>query len=726
MNNKVNLTKKVELLSPVGSFEGLKCAVYNGADAVYLGLENFNARGNIENFTMENLKDATTFAHMFGVKVYLTLNTLVKDEEFENVIDYVKNALKSRVDAFIVQDIGLIYYLRQHFPNIELHASTQMGLNNLEGVNALKDLGFSRVVLARETPLSEIKRIKENSSVDIEYFVQGALCVSFSGNCYLCSLLTGASGNRGKCKQFCRLPFSASIGDEHRQGYLLSTKDFCLLPKLKQLLDSGVTSLKIEGRARRPAYVAVATGIYRKALDNGFKYNDDDILKLKKVYNRGNFTLGYFTSEKIIYPYVQNHMGIKIGEVIDFSKGKKFNIITIKSNYDIKKGDVIKFIKNQKEVGVISAVDIKKEEDIYKLSTTSVLPYPCQANLIVDSHLESDFLNNKRYIDVDVTLSLRAGERARVTMSAKDVKDSFTSVFLTEEAKTLPITYEECKSQFNKMGDYFRLKNFVADLGNVFLTKAQLNGLRREGIELLKEKLIENYEKTNKIQEKSQFFDKKWQIIDKKQIAKDMIVFDDFDKVELSQDKIFIYAPNLYGDNIKALYQEYKDQNIFISLPIMASEGEIEKVKDILEYCQNWGVVANNYWALELKDRDKTIIGSSLNVFNSYAIKYYADRGYKNIILSIEEHSNIKNSGVNLYEYASFYPEYMYFRHCPFIEHFNSSCDKCKFNNNLVYNLNGEEFVIKRQKIISCQFVLKAKKRVTKVSQENVNKIYEM
>ena len=288
------MTKQIEILSPAGNFESLKSAVNNGADAVYLGLSDFNARGNIENFTLDNIGMVISYAHLFGVKVYVALNTLIKDEEMSIALNMVKNALEAGVDAFIVQDIGLCYYLRQNFPNIELHASTQMGLQNLEGLQALSDLGFKRVVLARETPLEEVARIKEHLDIEIEYFVQGALCVAFSGNCYLCSLLAGSSGNRGKCKQFCRLPFSLNNDKAKKEGYLLSTKDFCLLPSLKTLAEKGVDSLKIEGRARRPAYVGVATSVYKRAVDNDFNYTKQDVENLKKVYNRGDYINGYF------------------------------------------------------------------------------------------------------------------------------------------------------------------------------------------------------------------------------------------------------------------------------------------------------------------------------------------------------------------------------------------------------------------------------------------------
>ena len=249
---------KMKILSPAGDFESLKAAVIAGADEVYLGVRNFNAR-NIEGFSLETLKQAVDYAHIFSVKINLAVNILFSDDEIQQALDLIVDAYNLGVDSFIIQDVGLMSLVHENYPQIEVHASTQMGLHNLEGLKALEDLGFSRVVLARETSLSEVKRIKENTSLEIEYFAHGALCVSFSGNCYLSSYLNDASGNRGKCKQLCRLPYEIFVGNEKKaDGYLLSAKDFNMTNRLQDLLDAGVDVLKIEGRARRPFYVYTA------------------------------------------------------------------------------------------------------------------------------------------------------------------------------------------------------------------------------------------------------------------------------------------------------------------------------------------------------------------------------------------------------------------------------------------------------------------------------------
>lgn len=721
------MTKQIEILSPAGNFESLKSAVNNGADAVYLGLSDFNARGNIENFTLDNIGMVISYAHLFGVKVYVTLNTLIKDEEMSIALNMVKNALEAGVDAFIVQDIGLCYYLRQNFPNIELHASTQMGLQNLEGLQALSDIAFKRVVLARETPLEEVARIKENLDIEIEYFVQGALCVAFSGNCYLCSLLAGSSGNRGKCKQFCRLPFSLNNDKAKKEGYLLSTKDFCLLPSLKTLAEKGVDSLKIEGRARRPAYVGVATSVYKGAVDNDFNYTKQDVENLKKVYNRGDYINGYFGNEKLIYPFAQNHIGIEIGRVIKTNYGKNFNIITIKTDYNLKKGDTLKFFDDKKECGVITAVDIKQiKKDEYDITTTSKIKPGCTARLIVDTELEETTLAKRRFIEVDAVVFAKEGERARLILSTNKAQIEVESDFTLEKAKTHPLTEEECQIQLAKMGEYFKLKCFKATLDDVFMTKAQLNELRRQGLEKLQEKILENYSLTHNLQRKAIFNPCEVKLTQKETLTQTMIYTDDLSKVDTQITTPIILAPENF-DNIDLLYQKFKNLNVYLSLPVMATAQEIEKIKDILNSCQNWGIYANNYYALNLVSPSKTIIGANLNVYNSCAVKYYIGKGYKNIVLTQEEVdlNNIKNNGANLFAFAEYYPEYMYFRHCPYKEHLSSTCQNCKYDGKLKYYLNNKEFNVKRRRILSCQFVLKSTALTQKKLPNDINKIIE-
>lgn len=281
---------KFEILAPAGSMESLVAGVRSGANAVYLGGKMFNARRNAGNFDNDELKTAVEYCHRRGVKVYLTLNIVVSDEEFEGAYDTVKYALSVGVDAFIVQDIGLAKMIKEHFPQAKLHGSTQMSIMTPAGVKYAESLGFSRVVLAREMSLEEIREIRKSTDLELEIFVHGALCMCVSGQCYLSSMLGSRSGNRGLCAQPCRLPFTAR-GD--KKECALSLKDLSIIEHLEEL--DGITSLKIEGRMKRPEYVSAAVTAVKKAM-NGI-YTGTDSFNLRSVFSRSGFTDGYLKGQ---------------------------------------------------------------------------------------------------------------------------------------------------------------------------------------------------------------------------------------------------------------------------------------------------------------------------------------------------------------------------------------------------------------------------------------------
>ena len=265
----------IELLSPVGNFECLKAAVQNGADSIYLGADTFSARAFASNFSLPDLEKAIQYAKLRGVKTHLTLNTLITDDEIDDAIMVAKKAYEFGIDAIIVQDLGLATLLIKNFPDLPIHASTQMTVHNLNGALELQDLGFKRIVLSRELSINEIAHICKNTSVEIETFIHGALCISYSGQCLFSSMLGGRSGNRGKCAGPCRLPFELLENNTSiDSGYLLSTKDLCGLDYIPELINAGVTSFKIEGRMKSPFYVATVTKIYRKYIDLALSDND--------------------------------------------------------------------------------------------------------------------------------------------------------------------------------------------------------------------------------------------------------------------------------------------------------------------------------------------------------------------------------------------------------------------------------------------------------------------
>ena len=320
--------KNIELLSPVGDFDCLKAAIQNGADAVYLGSTAFNARYSAKNFGLEDLEMAINYAHIRNSKVYLTLNTLITTREINNAFNLAKSAYNFGIDAIIVQDLGFANLLINTFPDLPIHASTQMTITNLNGAKLLENMGFKRVVLSRELSLENISYICKNSNIEIECFVHGALCISYSGQCLFSSMVGGRSGNRGKCAQACRLPYELIQNKKSiDKGYLLSPKDLCTLEFLPDLVNTGIHSFKIEGRMKTPEYVATVTKIYRKYIDiileeKNFKIDTQDLVDLKQVFNRGGFSSGHLlkdANKKLIFKEKSNNMGIFIGNISNYS-----------------------------------------------------------------------------------------------------------------------------------------------------------------------------------------------------------------------------------------------------------------------------------------------------------------------------------------------------------------------------------------------------------------------
>ena len=280
----------LELLAPAGSMEALRAAVQNGANAVYLGCGQFHARQSAKNFTPQTLPEAVKYCHVRGVAVHLTLNTLVSDRETPELCELIRAAANAAVDAFIVQDLGVVQLCRRIAPHIPVHGSTQMSVHNLPGVQLCAAMGLKRVVLSRELSREEIRHITENSPIEIEIFAHGALCMSYSGQCYLSAAIGGRSGNRGRCAQPCRQCYGYS---RYQDRHPLSLKDNCLVHYLQELEDMGIASLKLEGRMKRPEYVAAVTGVYRRALDTG-AVTPQMMGLLKTAFNRQGFTDGYF------------------------------------------------------------------------------------------------------------------------------------------------------------------------------------------------------------------------------------------------------------------------------------------------------------------------------------------------------------------------------------------------------------------------------------------------
>ena len=375
---------KVELLAPVGDWDCLKAAVQNGADAVYFGVEQFNARMYAKNFNIDDMKQVINYCKLRNVKTNLTLNTLIKNCEFENAIDLVKEAYVAGIDAIIVQDFGLAKYLIDNFPHLPIHASTQMTVHNLQGVLELEKLGFDRVVLSRELSCEEIEYICKNCNVEIETFIHGALCICYSGQCLFSSVVGGRSGNRGKCAGPCRLPYEliSENNSTHEiktinKGYLLSTKDLCGIAYIPRLIQAGVKCFKIEGRMKRPEYVATVTRIYRKYIDmfqntNEFNIDEKDINDLMQVFNRGGFSNGHLDSKhnsSLIFQEKPSNMGLYLGTIKKYNSNKGH--ITLQLEEDLDLGDSIS-VSNESSKYLVSELMIKNDNHKHISSGTEV------------------------------------------------------------------------------------------------------------------------------------------------------------------------------------------------------------------------------------------------------------------------------------------------------------------------------------------------------------------
>ena len=665
----------MKILSPAGNMQSLKMAIFNGADEVYLGINSFNARNNIDGFTLDNLQEAIDFAHVFGVKVLLAINILFADNELQSALDTAVTAYNKGIDALIIQDLGLAYLLHKYYPQIELHASTQMGLHNLEGVNAILPLGFKRVVLARETPLAEIKRIKQNANVEIEYFAQGALCVSFSGNCYLSSYLNNASGNRGKCKQLCRLRYTLYNGNKKlKDGYLLSAKDFNMINRLPDLKEAGVHVIKIEGRARRPYYVAVATKQYYNAINK--LPNVAEHLQL--AFNR-QYTDGYFSGNgNIISPY-SAHIGIFVGKVEKFVKGKNFNEVYFSSNRPLSPKSTFKFFDNSTEKATISAFDLQEiSKGKYKLTTTNVVKPGYTVNLIIDAFHEEQVLNQivKRPVDINISAQIDKPIAAHILLNNKKLEICGD---ICQKANKQPLTKQEIIKNFAK-SEIFDAQIAFNSFDNIFLSKQQLNSFRRKVFDQIYKELVQQHKQLALIQISP---------------SQSVQLFVDYQIVENIQAKFsaknIIYSPDEYNvDNINKFLEKCSKLNkiAYLDTPNFALKKDIEMLKNIIN-TTNIGIVANNYYALNLTNN--FVVGAALNVFNSVS-------------------ANVLNKPVISAESIAFsqtkYP-YMTLRHCPLKSHINASCAKCPYNKDFKYVMqSGKELKLKRKKLSSCTFYL--------------------
>ena len=511
----------VELLSPVGDFECLKAAVQNGADTVYFGASSFSARAFASNFNDDDLKKAITYAKIRGIKTNLTLNTLLKDNEFNDAIKLAEKAYIYGIDAIIVQDLGFAKYLIENFPGLAVHASTQLSVHNLEGVLKLQELGFSRVVLSRELSLPEIEHICKNSNVEIEVFVHGALCISYSGQCLFSSMVGGRSGNRGKCAQPCRLPYELTNQSETLdKGYLMSPRDLCGLDYLPQLIKAGVSCLKIEGRMKTPEYVATVTRIYRKYLDLAksaesnklYKIDVQDKQDLLQVFNRGGFSDGHLSgspNKNLVYSEKSNNMGVFLGNISKFNNNKGH--ITFTTSGVLNVGDKISIENKKHETSLYTVSELMiKDKNIRKANPGDIIKIGrMKGNIFVgnkifkisDKALTFSALEtlNKENIKRNLNCKLIVHKDLPIELTVFDengIEVSIHSDVIPEIATNLPITKERLITQLSKTNNTpYQFSNIEIDLDDGLFIKgfSCINELRRTVLSKYEELLIASF-----------------------------------------------------------------------------------------------------------------------------------------------------------------------------------------------------------------------------------------
>lgn len=529
--------ERPELLAPCGDFECLKAAVQNGADSVYLGTSDFNARARAKNFDDETLKKAIKYAKLRNVKVHVTLNILIKNEEFEDAVKLAIKVYNFGADALIIQDLGLLEYLIKNYPEIPVHASTQMTTHNLAGVKQLENMGIQRVVLSRELSINEIKNICNNANVEIETFIHGALCICYSGQCLFSSIIGGRSGNRGLCAQPCRLPYT--LIDEKKsildKGHLLSPRDLNAVKFLPELIRSGVKCFKIEGRLKSPEYVGIITKFYRKyidiVLDNPnlsnaeileiiFKElekknqstNMSDSDEVTQVFNRGGFSNGHLdniANRELVFKDKPNNIGFYLGKIEKFNPSKGY--ITLKASTSLEIGDKVGINSDTYTVSelMISKNNIRKT-DIGNTITFGRIKgnikvgmevYKLQSKSLIDN-ISPTFKEDKEFkkLKLNCKISILRDKPIFLEISCDDINSIYfgetVSVISNDspsEAINIATTKEKIINQISKTGNTpFEFKNINLELDdNLFVPISSLNELRRNALEKLMSKIID-------------------------------------------------------------------------------------------------------------------------------------------------------------------------------------------------------------------------------------------
>lgn len=608
---------KCELLAPAGGMDQLKAAVQNGADAIYLGGKLFNARINAGNFNMSEMEEAVRYAHLRDVKIYVTINILIKNEELQKAVEYVRDLYELGVDAIIVQDMGLAFLVKKYIPNMSLHLSTQGTVYNASGVKLAKKIGFKRVVLARELSIEEIKETTQIA--EIEVFVHGALCICYSGQCQLSRIIGGRSGNRGECAQPCRLLYT---NDKGEKGHWLSPKDLCGIERIPELIEAGVTSLKIEGRMKSVEYVAEVVRIYRKYIDKYYENNEIDVTEedmelLQQVFSRGKFTEGYIDGkpkEPFLSTELSKHQGTYLGKVVD-NRGGNNQLIDIKlskyASLDMgdgveihsKKltGNVVTYIEKQPN-NILRIGDMRGStrvgDEVYKISSKKQ-----------KTRAKRTIADNKKKNYVNMIFTAIVNNTPELIIWKDNIEISVKGAHIIEVANNSPIQEATVVKQLMKTGSTSFAINecsvFVDQVGA--MSVSEINRMRREGLELLEKELTKKNEKI------------------------------EIPRLEI--EPFIINGKKVYG----AIYPNITKGNADKEIKETLNRGKLEEKNIILN---------NLGWIEEFKKAGANVYGGyGLNIYNSESKKAFESLGIEVIEKSLENKNNI--SELMTFEYEN-------------------------------------------------------------------------
>lgn len=619
---------KTELLAPAGNMATLKAAVQNGADAVYIGGKMYGARAFANNFTLDEIKTALKYCHLYSVKLYVTANTVIFENEIEDFLDYMKFLYESGVDAVIMQDLGMISLVRKLIPDLEIHASTQINVHNDESLFFLKNMGVKRAVLAREMSIDEIKNLK--CDIEKEIFIHGALCVSYSGQCLFSSLNGGRSGNRGECTQSCRLPYE----NNKTQNYYLSTKELCSVNHIKEILDLKINSLKIEGRMKSPTYVGYVTRIYRRLIDDYYKglnpkITPMELYNLTTLFNR-KFTDGYLFNDNIYNIKSPNHLGSHLGIVIKITKDKIF----VKLDEDLYQEDGIRFCSSNKGMIINKLYNEKGllvnhvcKGDIAILDNKVNLKEKDSVNKTISKNLIK-LIENTVPKKIPISFKVFAKAFNELTLTVTDDINTITlkSIKL-DKALNKPTTKEEIYSKLNKLGNTpFYLKSCEINLDNAFIPMKILNNLKRDIIDKL---ILKRTEKENKIN-----FKYEKHLINENNNIPSFLVRNE------EQLKMVLGKGRIYTEDFK-LYKKYKNSNVFYKLPRIMHEFPDFKGENLL---------ISELGGIYKYSKDNFVIADyPLNITNSETVNFLHNIGVKISTISPE----VKDFELEKYSYPT-------------------------------------------------------------------------